>query len=119
MTTRPATPAPRAARTGHTLIELVVATTLLAIGLLAVAALTARAARRAALAHARSSTLDAVRGAIAAESARACTDSAMAPAGWTLVRSPRHTRLVGVRTSWRSASGDEPLLITAEAPCRD
>ena len=112
-------PAARCARTGHTLIELVVATTLLAVGLLAVAALTALAARRAELAHRRSATLDDVRSAIAAETTRRCADTAAAPRGWTVVPSPRHTRRVEVRTSWRGGAGDEPLAITTEAPCRD
>ena len=112
-------PAARRTRTGHTLIELVVATTLLAVGLLAVAALTALAARRAALAHRRSATLDDVRGAIAGATTRPCADTAAAPHGWTVVPSPRHTRRVDVRTSWRGAAGDEPLVITTEAPCRE
>ena len=110
--------APRA-RTGHTLIELVVATTLLAVGLLAVAALTALAARRAGLAHDRSAVLDSVRGGVAAATARTCADTTAPAAGWTIVASPRRTRMVSVRTSWRGLAGDEPLLLSTEAPCRD
>ena len=115
----PLAPAAPRARTGHTLIELVVATTLLAVGLLAVAALTALAARRASLAHDRSVALDNVRGGVATATARTCADTTAPATGWTFVASPRRTRVVSVRASWRGPAGDEPLLLSTEAPCRD